>query len=179
MLSGSTLARSRHRKKWTRAQRHPILAAVARLRIPKPVVGWREWVALPDLHIGAIKVKVDTGARTSALHAFDVETYRRGGREYVKFEVHPAQRTDRGAVTASARVVDRRDIKSSTGHLQTRYVIETTLALGEHRYPIELTLTNRDEMGFRMLLGRAAVRGHFLVDPARSFLVGKKPGRTG
>jgi hypothetical protein len=137
------------------------------------VVGWREWVALPKLGIAAIKPKIDTGARSSSLHAFNVETFERGGATWVRFDVHPLQRDDKTIVRAEARVLEFRHIRSSSGHQSLRPVIRTDLALGGRRWAVELTLAARDEMGFRMLLGREAMRGRFVVDPARSFLVGK------
>ena len=143
---------------------------------PKPVIGWREWISLPELGIAAVKAKVDTGARTSALHAFDVHVFRRRGVRMVRFKVHPLQRNSRRTVETEAVVLDRRTVKSSTGHEHERIVILTELELAGQRWPIELTLASRDAMGFRMLLGRQAVRGHFTVDPGRSFF-GGRPSR--
>lgn len=134
------------------------------------VVGWREWLALPDLGITQIKAKVDTGARSSALHAFDIHRCDRDGVEQVRFRVHPRQRDTTLTITAAAPILAERWIRSSSGQRQYRPVITTWVTLGEQRWPIELTLTNRDAMGFRMLLGREAVRRRFLVDPGRSYL---------
>lgn len=145
----------------------------------RPVLGWREWVALPDLGIEKIKAKVDTGARSSSLHAYDIRMVRRRSGNFVRFRVHPIQRNNRKIVTTEARVLDERSIRSSSGHTSKRYVIETQVDIGGKRWPIELTLTNRDEMGFRMLLGRQAVRRRFLVDPGLSYLVGEKPLKAG
>lgn len=139
------------------------------------LVGWREWVGLPDLGVKWIKAKVDTGARSSALHAFDVSEYRRAGALWVKFAIHPIQRSERGVVEARARVEDQRYVMSSSGDRQLRYVIKTELVLGEVSSEIELTLARRDELGFRMLLGRQSVRGKYLVDPGKSFLTQAKP----
>jgi hypothetical protein len=133
------------------------------------VVGWREYVALPELGVKAIKVKVDTGARTSALHAFDVRYVRRRGKRFVRFKIHPHQRSARGEVDAIAPLLDVRRVRSSNGKTEKRPVIETDLEIDGVRWPIELTLTNRDEMGFRMLLGRQAMRGHTMVDPGKSY----------
>lgn len=143
---------------------------------PPATIGWREWVALPDLGVAHVKVKVDTGARTSALHAFGIVRFDRDGEPWVRFEVHPHQASKEGAVTAEAPLVDHRSVKSSTGAEQRRLVIMTEVQLDGQRWPIEVTLTRRDEMGFRMLLGREAVRGRFAVDPGRSYLFGRPEG---
>lgn len=140
---------------------------------PSEVIGWREWIALPELGIDRIKVKVDTGARSSSLHAYDIERYVEDGRAMVRFRVHPIQRESRTTVSARAELVDRRSVRSSSGAETLRPVIETDVSFLDRRWPIELTLSRRDEMGFRMLLGRQAVRGRFLVDPGRSFLGGR------
>lgn len=145
------------------------------LSAQKQVIGWREWVGLPGLDVAAIKAKVDTGARSSALHAFDVHTFLRRGVEMVRFVVHPYQRDVQTTVDAEAPLVDRRWVRSSGGHRTWRAVIHTTLRLGEQERTIDLTLVNRDEMGFRMLLGRQAIREAFVVDPGRSYVVGKRP----
>jgi hypothetical protein len=137
------------------------------------VIGWREWVDLPQLNIAAIKAKIDTGARSSALHAFRVETFQQDGKEIVRFQVHPYQKDGHFTVTAEAQLLEWREVRNSGGHVQLRPAIKTIVTLGGQQWPIELTLTNRDVMGFRMLLGREAVRRRFLVNPGRSFLLGK------
>ena len=137
------------------------------------IVGWREWVALPELGIALIKAKVDTGARTSALHARDIEYFRRKKKRWVRFTVHPKQRSTKKAVTCVAPLVEERTIRSSNGVAQVRPVIATQIDVGGEVWEIELTLTDRDVMGFRMLLGRQAVRGHALVDPGTSFATRK------
>lgn len=141
----------------------------------KPTIGWREWIALPELGVDAIKVKVDTGARSSALHAFDVRSYERDGVEYVRFTIHPRQRDATVSIDAECPVVARRWVTSSSGHRTRRPVIRTSVELFGRTWPIEVTLTNRDAMGFRMLLGRQALRRRFLVDVSKSYMGGKKP----
>ena len=150
----------------------PIPAAPVPAGTP-PVIGWREWVGLPDLGVPRIKVKVDTGARSSAVHAFGVEYFERDGSDWVRFELHPRQRSDRTTVTAEAELLDRRPVRSSNGKQELRPVIVTHAVLLGRRFPIELTLTNRDAMGFRMLLGREAVRRRFLIDPGLSYAGGR------
>lgn len=135
-----------------------------------PVIGWREWVALPDLGVQWVKAKVDTGARSSTLHAWDVEVDEDDG--FVRFAVHPLQNDDQLTITVTAALVAMREVRSSNGEVERRPVISTRCVLGEAAVDIELTLTNRDEMGFRMLLGRTALRRRFLVDPGRSFRAG-------
>ncbi|MEO0456793.1 MAG: ATP-dependent zinc protease [Cyanobacteria bacterium P01_A01_bin.114] len=139
-----------------------------------PIIGWREWLTLPDLEISGLKAKVDTGARSSALHAFDIELFQRQGVDFVRFKVHPAQRSDAEIVSAEAKLLDIRAVRNSGGQARRRPVIQTTVALGGQQWPIELTLTNRDEMGFRMLLGRQAVRQRFLIDAGKSYLQSSK-----
>lgn len=141
----------------------------------KSVIGWREWVALPELGLDAIKAKVDTGARTSAIHAFSVEPFERDGVDYVRFKVHPLQRRDDIEVECVAPVADQRMVTDSGGHAEERYVIEASVELADEQWPVEITLTNRDTMGFRMLLGRTAIRRRFLVDPGKSYMVSEPP----
>lgn len=135
----------------------------------KPLIGWREWVKLPDLKIERIKVKMDTGAKTASLHAFDMHYYHRNGKNFVRFKVHPQQKSLKPVVECHAEVLEFRKVKSSNGQVQNRPVIESRVEILGECYSIEITLTNRDEMGFRMLLGRDSVRKRFYVDPTRSF----------
>ena len=143
------------------------------------IIGWREWLDLPDLAIHAIKAKIDTGARSSALHAFDLETFEANGCSMIRFQVHPYQRNSHYTITAEAELLEWRHVRSSGGHSQYRPVISTQVHLGGYCWPIELTLTNRDVMGFRMLLGRQAVRQKFLVHPGHSFLLSHRPKKDG
>ena len=137
------------------------------------LVGWREFVALPDLGIIRIKAKVDTGARTSALHAINIRYFVRAGKTWVKFDVHPLQRTTKQVVACEAPLIEERYIRDSGGKRTLRPVIETVVRLKGRKIKVELTLVSRGTMGFRMLIGRQALRGQFLVHPGRSYLGGK------
>ncbi len=138
-----------------------------------PVIGWREWVGLPDFGIPAIKAKVDSGARSSSLHAFALREFERDGVTWVRFQVHPVQRSRQGATDVEAEVLEFRAVRSSSGKVTVRPVIVTRVTLLGNTWPIELTLAGRDEMGFRMLLGREAFRGRFLVDAGKSYYGGR------
>jgi hypothetical protein len=133
------------------------------------IIGWREEISLPDLGIKKIKAKVDSGARTSSLHAFDVEIYKRGQNEYAKFSIHPEQKSSKNERECRAKILEFRKVKSSNGHTELRPVILTTVQLMGEEWEVEMTLTNRDEMGFRMLLGRESIRKKFLIDTGNSF----------
>lgn len=140
----------------------------------KQILGWREWVSFPDLGIAQIKAKVDSGARTSCLHAFRVEPFEREGRGWVSFDIHPQQGNTDDVITCEAPVLDKRAVRDSGGHEEVRYVIETTIRIGDRSHSAEVTLTDRDTMKFRVLLGRSMFRGKYLVDASRSYLCGKK-----
>jgi len=144
----------------------------------KIVIGWREIVALPELGISEIKVKVDTGAYSSALHALNIEEFHQGGKSMVRFQVYPSQGDTQKIIIAQAELLEYRKVWSSNGHLQRRPVIESIVKLGQQHWPIEITLTNRSLMGFPMLLGRKAIRQRFLVDSRKSFLQGKTSGKN-
>lgn len=140
-------------------------------------MGWREWCVLPDLGIPAIKAKVDTGAKTSALHTFQVEPFTDNGIACVRFLVHPLQRNENLVRECVARIKDERIVSDSGGHKEMRYIIETRLLIGDKDWLIDMSLTNRDTMRFRMLLGRRAMNGNAIVEPSTSYLNGKLKAR--
>lgn len=137
-----------------------------------PLIGWREWLTLPELGISTIKAKIDTGARTSALYAFDLEPFEQDGIHKVRFKVHPFQHDEQETIASEARLIEQRQVKNSGGKAELRPVILTPVSLNGQVWAIELTLTHRRNMQFRMLLGREAIRKRFLVDPGRSYLQG-------
>ncbi len=142
------------------------------------MIGWREWVSLPEWGVEHLKAKVDTGARTSSLHAFDLEWFEHDGEPRVRFEIHPWQRSTADSIVVEATVVSTRDIRSSSGAVDRRPVVRTAIGLGGTTVRAEVTLTRRDDMGFRMLVGREAVRRRFLVDPGTSYLGGRPPAEV-
>lgn len=135
----------------------------------RSIIGWREWVQLPGLLDQPVKAKIDTGARTSALHAFNIARIKVDSEDWVEFGVHPVQRMRHPVVRCRAPLLDQRIVISSSGHKQLRYVVRTTAVIGDIRWKIELSLADRDQMGFRMLLGREALRRRFVIDPAGSY----------
>ncbi|MFJ4175818.1 ATP-dependent zinc protease [Microbacterium sp. NPDC089696] len=139
------------------------------------LIGWREWVSLPDLGVDWLKAKIDTGARTSSLHAFDIHEFERDGVSWVRFRVKPWQDSQEDAVDVESPVHDRRAVRSSSGHAQERFVVELLIRLYDREVLAEVTLSNRDEMGFRMLIGREALKQGYVVDPSRSFVGGRAP----
>ena len=140
--------------------------------------GWQEWLALPDLSLGAVKAKIDTGAKTSAIFAVNVEPYDNHGEPWVRFETLPLQDNEDFIVDCEARLIDKREVTDSGGHTQSRFVIETIVEIAGEQWPIEVTLSNRAEMRYRMLLGRQAIVGRFMVNPSASFLCGKLKPKT-
>lgn len=140
----------------------------------KRAAGWREWVSLPSIGVGSIKAKLDTGARTSALHAFNIETYWSNGELWARFFIHPYQKNDAKEIACDARIEDIRIVSNPGGRRQRRLVIRTDVRLGDETWPIDLSLTDRDEMGFRLLIGRTAMHGNLIVDPDHSYLLGKR-----
>jgi hypothetical protein len=145
---------------------------------PSAIIGWKEWIALPELGIPAIKAKIDTGARTSALHTFSLEEFDSDGTRMIRFGIHPLQRRRDIELFCQAPVVERRRVKDSGGHVEKRYVIRTLATLGGLAWSIDITLTNRDKMLFRMLLGRKAVEDIFMIDPGRAYKTGRKLAKS-
>lgn len=139
----------------------------------KIIIGWREWACLPDLGVPWIKAKVDTGAKTSAIHAYRITKVMKDGSPWAQFNIHPVQKRKRPEIQCAAPIVDEREVKSSNGQTEVRFVVETTLDLGPFSRNIELTLTNRDELGFRMLIGRQALSGRYVVDSGLSYGLGE------
>lgn len=143
---------------------------------PKPLIGWQEYCALPRLGVSAINAKIDTGAKTSALHAEDIKVFSKMGQKFVRFKVHPMAGSTKLVQTCEAALIERRYVLSSNGEREKRYVIRTTIILGSRSFEAELTLTSRHKMAFRMLVGREALRkARVTIDPTKAHLMGK-PG---
>ncbi len=139
----------------------------------KMIIGWREWCSLPDLQLPGIAAKIDTGAKTSSLHAFNIEPFDQAGERWIRFFIHPLKRHRYPEIKCQAKLADERTVTSSNGTAEDRYVISTTMILGSYRFVTELTLSNRDEMGFRMLIGRQSLLKRFVVDPGLSYTLGE------
>lgn len=142
----------------------------------KTVIGWREWTSFPQLNIPAIKFKTDTGAKTSCLHSFKQDFFTKDGRQWIRFGIHPLQRRRDVEIFCEAPIIDFRKITNSGGQTEERPVISSQIVLGKSSWDIELTLTDRDSMKFRMLLGRNAMEDRLIVDPSRSYVLGRKQG---
>ncbi|MFT5465403.1 MAG: hypothetical protein ACI8UO_000497 [Verrucomicrobiales bacterium] len=142
--------------------------------ISLPIIGWREWLTLPDLGISRIKAKTDTGARSSALHTHDYRVFTENGIEMVRFHIHPLKKANSEELECILPVSGFREVKDSGGHSELRPFIKTTAKIGDIEWTIDVSLTNRERMKFRMLLGRAAISDHFIVDPSQSYLLGSK-----
>jgi ribosomal protein S6--L-glutamate ligase len=139
----------------------------------KIILGSEEWCSFPELGIPAIKARVDSGAKTSALHAINIVPFTKEGVNWIKFDINPIQNNLKTVIHCEALLIDKRIVKSSSGYREQRYVIQTNINIGNDNWPIEMTLTNRDSMGFRMLLGREAMSGRILVDPEQKYLLGQ------
>lgn len=139
----------------------------------KIIIGKEEWCSLPSLKIESIKVRVDTGAKTSAVHAFNIVPFKKDDARWVRYEVHPIEGDEFTTVQCESRIVGKRRVKSTNGESDVRYIVAATLSIAEHLWDIEISLANRDTMGYRMLLGRQAMAGKVLVDPQASFLQGE------
>ncbi len=145
---------------------------------PKLIIGWQEWISLPELGIPAIRAKIDTGAKTSSLHAYHIEHFIKKGQHYVRFDLHPIRRNRTISKRCELPVLDKRTVKSSGGEKEERPVIKTILHIDGKEWEIELNLTNRDYMGFRMLIGREAVQRHAMVHPGATYIHGKMSDDT-
>ena len=142
------------------------------------VIGWREWVGLPDLGGAVIRAKIDTGARTASIHAFGLEVFERDGQDYARFAIHPDHRSPGPAVIVETPVLGHRSVRNPGGRSEERPIIRTKIVIGGYRFMTEVNLTRRDTMGMPMLLGRQTVRRRFVVDPGRSYLIGRAPDAT-
>lgn len=146
--------------------------------IPPLVIGACEWVAMPALGIAAVRARVDTGARSCALHASDQTMFKRAGKDWVSFQVHMGFERAQRSISCEALLLDMRQVKNTSGEIEERFTIHTPIVIGSHRWNVDITLTNRERMRYRMLLGRAAMKDHAIVYPARTFLQGKPDPQT-
>lgn len=141
----------------------------------KIILGSEEYFSFPELNIPVIKARIDSGAKTSAIHALNISPFKKGDENWVKFDINPIQNDLKTIISCEAKVIDKRIVKSSSGYREHRFVIQTEIFINNEKWLIELTLTNRDSMGYRMLLGREAMMGRVLVDPEKSFVLGEPP----
>ena len=139
----------------------------------KIIVGWREWISLPDLGIKSIKAKMDTGAKTAALHTYFIEPVNNSEKPMVRFGIHPMQKSDKNGIICTADIFDERRIVDSGGHPELRYIIRTSILVGNKKWLIDLSLTNREQMRFRLLLGRTTISEQLIIDPKLSFTLGR------
>lgn len=146
--------------------------------LPPLVIGACEWVALPALGIAAVRARVDTGARSCALHASDQTLFKRAGQDWVSFQVHMGFERAKRSISCEAQLLDMRRVKNTSGDIEERFTIHTPIVIGSHRWNVDITLTNRERMRYRMLLGRAAMKDYAIVYPARTFLQGKPDPQT-
>lgn len=137
------------------------------------IIGAEEWCTFPSLGIPAVKARVDSGAKTSSLHAFNIEKFAKNSNAWVRFEIHPLQKDKKISIICEAEIIDKRKVKSTSGISEKRFVVQVPLCIGSDTWDVEVTLTNRDSMGYRMLLGREAMMNRFLIDPSSSFLMGE------
>ncbi len=145
----------------------------------RPIIGWREWAGLPDFGVEEINAKIDTGAKSSAIHAYRIKEIEIDGEPHAEFFLHPVQRRKKPEIYCRAPIVDKRLIRSSNGQEEERFVIEANLRLGDRLWKADLTLTNRDAMGFRLLIGRDALRKRFMIDPGASYMLGRSAKSEG
>lgn len=148
------------------------------MQYPKLIIGWQEWISLPEINIPAVLAKIDTGAKTSSIHAYKIEYFIKNNKDFVRFTIHPIARNNIISRTCEMPLLDKRTVKSSSGDEEERPVIKTLIHIDGNEWEIELNLTNRDYMGSRMLIGREAMRKHVLVHSGVNFIHGKLSDQT-